>query len=79
MAVVWLAAEGRVMAEAKHPVRPVTVSAEELTFLSASRHPSLIDEDSAVFKVDLMKLGQKPGYPCFLSFSGASTSMDTSG
>lgn len=59
---------GRVMAEAKHPVRPATVSAEELSLLSASKHPSLIDEDAAVFKVELDGAGTKARLPMFPFF-----------
>lgn len=56
------------MAEAKHPVRPATVSATEPAFLSASKHPSLIDEDSAVFKVELNRAGTKARLPMFPFF-----------
>lgn len=63
-----MAVVGRVLAEAKHPVRPATVSAEELTLLSASRNPSLINEDSAVFKVELDGAGMKARLPMFPFF-----------
>lgn len=45
------------------PVHPATVSAEELTLLSVSRNPSLMDEDTAVFKVQHDRAGAQAELP----------------
>lgn len=39
-----------VLTEAQHPVCPTVVPAKELTLLSASRTPSLIDEGFAMIQ-----------------------------